>query len=553
MGRAPIILIRFFFFSLDNPPTTRVEHCICGFSFLLCVNNLISIAMSALTLSVTDYFSVAPQQAGSENISRIPTTNSPFSNTSLAAKNVPLAVFQTVPASSEDFVIVPDAFTSTPNLPLTQAQNACVPRVLPAASTAAEVKTDTTKAAKEAAERPLLRKLKLSLKLGLQRLYSATSISPKSVRFASRLENVKMFDGRDSPAAVSLVNSPVGSPKHHFFDLDDYFSYKHGTFGDIFSDSEDELELGLDSNWKYTIRSLDFVAPRSIYDKMDTPVYLQKCNLLKNGQLLILTIMCKNLAFEKRISAKVSFNNWESHVLYLNYSYVKSFATSGFDQFQCIVPLEHLSPFVKMQLCIEYSVCGQTFWENNGGKNFNISLEKQTVAPKNTLDSFTYRTPTFEFYSGPDTTLTKNLSFGNVSHFSIAPQKKVSTAEPTPRLITPPSSTASEAITELKLTNIVRPKLHHSSSEPCLKPRYSRSFRAKQQIIADAESGDKSPERKFEDAIFNSSTYTALLQRYCFNGASETPTVPHAASGGITNPFSTSGSDFHSAGDSIYI
>lgn len=518
--------------------------------------------MSALTLSVTDYFSVAPQQAGSENIPRMAAKNSSLSNTQVAAKTVPLNVFHDLPASADNFVLAPGAFSSAPELPLQPAHNtvpsSSVPRSLPDASSAAEVKTDTSKAAAAAAERPLLRKLKLSLKLGLQRLYSATSISSKSVRFASRLENVKMFDGRDSPAAVSLANSPVGSPKHSSFDLGDYFSHKHGSFGDIFSDSDEELGLDHDSEWKYSIRSQDFAAPHNIYDKMDSPIYLQKSSLLKNGQLLILVVMCKNLAFEKRLTAKVSFNNWESHSEYKNFTYVKSFTTAGFDQFQCIVPLEHLSPYVKMQFCIEYAVCGQTYWENNGGKNFNVSLEKQTVTPKYTLDSFTYRAPAFEFYSTPASSLANTFSLEKVSHTPAVPTIEVKAATPIPRLATPPVSETSDEAIHLKLnpTDAARPKLYHSSSEPCLRPRYSKSFRAKQQSKAETESseaGDKSPERNFEDAIFNSSTYTALLQRYCFNGASESATVGPTASGALTNPFRTNGHDFHSAGDSIYI
>lgn len=517
--------------------------------------------MSALTLSVTDYFSVAPQQAGgSESISRMAAKDSPLAQTQTAAAPVPLAIIPALPAASDSFVLAPGAFSSTPDLPLQPAHNttaSSVPRVIAEAALADEIKTNTSKAAIAAADRPLLQKLKLSLKLGLQRLYSATSISPKSVRFASRLENVKMFDGRDSPAAVSLANSPISSPKASKFDLGDYFSNHKTSFGDIFSDSDDDREFDRDAEWKYHIRSLDFVAPHSIYDKMDTPLYLQKCNLLKNGQLLVLIVMCKNLAFEKSLSTKVSFNNWESSLTYNKYTYVKLFATAGFDQFQCIVPLEHLSPYVKMQFCLEYTVCGQTYWDNNGGKNYNVSLEKQVTAPKYTLDSFTYRAPTFEFHASPVSTKTNPLSFGSVSHTPLIPVVKVSAATPVSRLATPPPSLTVKVVAKPKLTplNEARP-LHHSSSEPCLRPRYSKSFRAKQQTKGDLEtvdSGDKSPERNFEDAIFNSSTYTALLQRYCFNGASEAPAVTHAASGALRNPFNVSGHDFHSAGDSIYI
>lgn len=506
--------------------------------------------MSALTLSITDYFSVASQQAGGpDSLTQIDAKNV-SSKSEVLTEPVTQAIRQVLSPPSDTFVLSSGSATH----PFTDQDDAFyAPRVMPDAPLEHEIKNNTSKAASAAAERPLLRKLKLSLKLGLQRLYSAATISPKSVRFATRLENVKMFDGRDSPAAVSTTTTPVGSPRGKNFGLD-YFSHQNPSFGDIFSESEDEREFDRDTEWKYVIRNLDFVAPSNVYDKMDTPVYLLKCSLLKNGQLLILVVMCKNLAFEKSLAAKVTFNNWQSNSLHTNFTYVKSFATTGFDQFQCVVPLEHLSPYVKLQFCFQYTVCGKTYWDNNGGQNFHVSLEKETTTRTPPLDSFTYRAPTFDFYSSPDSSLNNPLSFGKV--WNTPPI--ITTKEKTPaesKLLTPPPSKEAISKREKPQAEGARPTLHHSSSEPCLRPRYSKSFRAKQQTKADAElpeGGDRNPEKNFEDAIFNSSTYTALLQRYCFNG-SEARNVSGMDFGVSSNPFKVSGHDLHSVGESIYI
>lgn len=525
--------------------------------------------MSALTLTVEDYFSLDASKMGglaTENISNFPSSHSNLlSPSTLAPVHLTLRPLRT----TGHYTVGSESYSSSaPELPISARlqesdyQKTLRPRVLPDAPTAKDVQQDTSAAAAAAAasQRPLLRQLKLSLKLaGLLRLFSATTFSPKSVRFASTLENVKMFDGRDSPAAVSNRNTPIGSPLHSHINFGDYFSH-HGSFNDIFSDefSEDDDEEDSDDNvfsvdnsdWKYQVKSLDFVPSNNIYDKKDSPLYLQKCNVLKDGKLLVLVVMCKNLAFEKHVAAKVTFNNWGSHMMITNFKYVKSFAMTGFDQFEGTIPLSHLSPFVKILFCINYTVDNGSYWDNNGFKNYNISLEKQT-ASKYTLDSFTYRMPKFSFAASSSPVSKKSDTFSDTSSAS----KNVSKSQ---------NTNLDEVVTQLILKKLEKPKLHHSLSEPCLRPpKYSQSFRAKQEKLETqgntAEVNDKSPERKFEDAIFNSSTYAALLQRYCFSGASASSGNLYPVSDGTSSPvsslgnsFSTTSHDFHSAGDSIY-
>lgn len=229
---------------------------------------------------------------------------------------------------------------------------------------------------------PPLRKLKLSLKVSsLTKLYSTLNISPKLVRFASRIANVKTFDGRDSPSAVSLQNSPTDSPTNSFASPD-YFSVRHN-FTDLgFSDDDDPSlsDLDMDVYQQYTkdkhykITRSNFVAPKNIYDKRDSAVYLQQATLSSDRKLLVLLVMCQNLAYEKKLSVKLTLNNWNSVLIFNNYTYMKLFTSVNFDQFQFVIPFSHFPSSITPQFCIRYDVNNNTYWDNNASKNYSFSL-----------------------------------------------------------------------------------------------------------------------------------------------------------------------------------
>lgn len=456
-------------------------------------------------------------------------------------------------------------------------------------------------------ERRPLRKLKSSLKLpGLQKSFLTSQLSPsKLVRFASRLENVKTFHGRDSPLAVSLTSSPVGLPSHVDFDLDDYFSAR-GHWADFGLDNDSDSCLDSEdsdtfSNFTkdrtYKISSSNFSAAHSIYDKTDS-VYLQLAVVGADKKLLVLLVMCRNLAFEKKLSVKLTFNNWHSCLILNNASYVKSFPSVNYDCFKVVLPLVRLPSAVAAQFCIKYSVDGQDFWDNNGGQNYLFSMMANptpvSAAPRvpvdvPRVDSFTYKTPVFK--STPPSIQVAEPRKSSVPYdelinrlFSVSQEEhdwKPQKAQPKPALAPAPS----------------RPLLPHSNSAPNVQPRYSQNYRARQKVdsppavaakpfmyavpVASAAAADEStppsssrttPKEtlvaaearplSFLDSMFNSSLYAALLQTYCFGGTAKAEhdstkslsmslRVPlhHLASA----DFILTGLAFHSMGDTIHI
>lgn len=451
-------------------------------------------------------------------------------------------------------------------------------------------------------ERRPLRKLKSSLKLpGLQKSYLTSQLSPsKLVRFASRLENVKTFHGRDSPLAVSLTSSPVGLPSHVDFDLDDYFSAR-GHWADFGLDNDSDSCLDSDDSdtfvnftkdRTYKISSSNFTAARSIYDKTDA-VYLQQAAVGADKKLLVLLVMCRNLAFEKKLSVKLTFNNWHSCLILNSASYVKSFPSVNYDCFKVVLPLVRLPSAVAAQFCIKYSVDGRDYWDNNGGQNYLFSMMANPApalprvpmdVPR--VDSFTYKTPVFKSIPAPSIQVAEprksSVPYDELINRLFSVSKDDLDRKAAPALAPAPTPS--------------RPVLPHSNSAPNVQPRYSQNYRARQKFESSAaavpakplmyavpvaaeetasSTSTRTPREKlvaaaaaearplsFLDSMFNSSLYAALLQTYCFGG---TPTSDHDATKSLSMSlrvplhhlasadFILTGLAFHSMGDTIHI
>lgn len=509
--------------------------------------------MSTLTLAVNDYFK--PDLASKAEVGAVA---SPVSQKYNSNQNLH---FQT--DQSYTFAKLTPELTANARPGLTPFRSSLVdtvtiaPRSLPNSentviSVQQNVKSDAQECAQKFIEnaenaenagagsgKPQLRKLKSSLKLPkLTKLFSTSNLSPKLVRFASTLENVKMFNGKDSPSTVSLQNTPVGSPNAFNFDLRDYFS-SHRNFTDLgLSDLDSDLDsdtfVEYTKDKLYRVSSSNFSAPKNIYDKQNCPVYLQQMTLGADKKSLVLMVMCQNLAFEKQISLKLTYNNWQSTLIFNSSSYVKSFSSVNFDQFKFVIPLSHLPSLISAQFCLRYEVNGQTYWDSNSGKNYNVVFSSY-VKPH---DSFTYKTPTFATPEKHSQTPTINIA-----------SEKTSSPYNYDELISKLMS-----VSEKPLANSGKPKpLHHSASLPALRPRYSQSFREKtgkpqaqtqtqtQKTstkanvtlpLKQASTGELvlTKPASFQDSKFNSLSYATLLQTYCFNGSSDNSATGSLAS-----------------------
>lgn len=477
-----------------------------------------------------------------------------------------------------------------------------------------EKSTDTE--SKDNLTKPLLLRkksgelVKSSLKLSLLAKSMSTSQlgSPnKSVRFASRLTNIKMFDGKDSPSVVSTnENTPLHSPKLGEDDLDELsFSPKKDYFWnwDVKEDmssetsSEDELDYwyntgtegsnGSGSACTYKIESHDIPSHHP-----PAPVFLHSARLIEEHSLPFISglINCQNIAFEKNLQIKLTLNNWKTNVIFSHkfFHHFKSLPLNV-DQFKFKIPLKELldnhpskTAFSSIQLCIKYESAGNVFWDNNHNRNYHILVkkiqkpQKRSQSPQPTIK---------EEFPQFDELVNKLMSFQKSSTMSIlgtdnndyvlSPTKSKKSSlnarynnindelnEPrsSPSQLTKPEvAKSSQSFIPAIPKHIGRPGLKQSFSSSDISStnpqKYSQSYKLKQQQISGTNINK-----------FNSLSYTDLLANYCFSGASpqttESPSskvtsvlisrdVPSPLRSSCASP--TPASTFYSMSDSIHI
>ncbi|TID22520.1 hypothetical protein CANINC_003295 [Pichia inconspicua] len=284
---------------------------------------------------------------------------------------------------------------------------------------------------------PLMRKksgelIKSSLKLNnLQR--SNSMPNAKTVRFATRLENVKFFKKSEHPSAVSVQPPPtsklaVKSTKWDFDssscsssenDDDDNLGsliYKGGiNYVDddsyyITEDNDTQTELlnELDdakNDWiikfndcPHNPDSLNFARLASNRD-----VILESIKLNSTGNALIGFVYANNIAFEKNIIVRLTTDHWKSFKEFDNANYISSnhiFKYSDahsnvYDKFSFIIKLDDLTfdDSLDVEFCIQYNTNNQTFWDNNNGNNYKVSLIRRALKnSKQKLDSTSLKT-----------------------------------------------------------------------------------------------------------------------------------------------------------------
>ncbi|XP_072255911.1 protein phosphatase 1 regulatory subunit 3C-like [Pyxicephalus adspersus] len=129
------------------------------------------------------------------------------------------------------------------------------------------------------------------------------------------------------------------------------------------------------SNSTYT---LDFQPPAHDYtrfrDKLNQQqVCLEQCAV--QGAAVAGTIKVRNLGYEKKVTLRVSYDNWQSHYD-LACSYLRDpYGAGGTDMFSFRLPLPPGTQWA--EFCICFWCEGKEHWDNNGGKNYTLHKESE--------------------------------------------------------------------------------------------------------------------------------------------------------------------------------
>ena len=104
----------------------------------------------------------------------------------------------------------------------------------------------------------------------------------------------------------------------------------------------------------------------------ETKVLLETCLVDESNNSVYGTIRVVNLAYEKYVKVRYTFNNWLTHDE-ISASYSSSFGEGYTDQFQYIIYLpDSFRMCNNLQFSVQYSVNNQEYWDNNYGINYRV-------------------------------------------------------------------------------------------------------------------------------------------------------------------------------------
>ncbi|XP_072880418.1 protein phosphatase 1 regulatory subunit 3B [Hemitrygon akajei] len=131
---------------------------------------------------------------------------------------------------------------------------------------------------------------------------------------------------------------------------------------------------------------LDFAQPTSDFldfkNRLEADfVCLENC-LLQEGKIMG-TIKVKNIAFEKSLKVRITFDTWKTFQDH-DCCYVQdSYGGSDRDTFTFKVCLpEYIAPHERIEFAICYECGGKTFWDNNKGENYRLIRSELKHTPE---------------------------------------------------------------------------------------------------------------------------------------------------------------------------
>jgi len=189
----------------------------------------------------------------------------------------------------------------------------------------------------------------------------STPVYPKAVHFDAQLEHVRHFLHSEKPLAVSTNTSPTSE----------------------FSQSEFPFEKEYMSEKQYQIELPNFPSG-DLAARRDLPVRVESAYLSSNGRNLIGKVLVKNLAFNKWIAVRFTFDHWQTvSEVSATYDSSQNSGTStlepGWDRFTFSIKLVDFTNLENrhMLFCVRYNVADKEFWDNNYGSNYQVEFRKR--------------------------------------------------------------------------------------------------------------------------------------------------------------------------------
>lgn len=215
-----------------------------------------------------------------------------------------------------------------------------------------------------------------------------TPTTSKAVHFDQNLEQIKLFLTEQKPLAVSREGSPVDTDEgetsasgNENNEIARFFG-SMSVLGDL--NKKSERRLRMDTN--IPLRPLSF-----LFSSPD--VTLESLMLAKGEKSIMGSVVVRNIAYDKSVTARFSFDGWcttsEVNASWKGGVGAEKEARTEWDRFEFVIWLGDLKLGEegisrKLELAIRYRITsrGLEVWDNNGGRNYIGTFDRQTVPEK---------------------------------------------------------------------------------------------------------------------------------------------------------------------------
>ncbi|KAI0628762.1 putative phosphatase regulatory subunit-domain-containing protein [Trametes polyzona] len=183
-----------------------------------------------------------------------------------------------------------------------------------------------------------------------------TPSGPKSVKFDSQLEHVKLFLAEQKPLAISREGSPTDTSGTE----SDFPSSIYGS-----SRGDDKM---------LTMQVVNMPA----IPRLDAELALEGLVLSPEGTSLDGTVRVKNLAFEKWVAVRFTVDEWQT-TSEVTARYSESLEGGVYDRFTFSIRLGDMLARIEEKtlfFALRYNVAGREIWDNNGSQNYKVTFAK---------------------------------------------------------------------------------------------------------------------------------------------------------------------------------
>ncbi|PCH38578.1 carbohydrate-binding module family 21 protein [Wolfiporia cocos MD-104 SS10] len=186
----------------------------------------------------------------------------------------------------------------------------------------------------------------------------------KSVHFDAQLEHVKLFLAEQKPLAVSRDGSPTTDTSGTESDFPAFI------YGGV-----------AEPRGRLVMRTTDMPAEGS---RPNADVALERLELSADGTSVNGRVRVRNLAFEKWVAVRFTLDWWQT-TSEVTARYVQTCPGGGADIFAFVIRLHDMLARIEektMFIAVRYTVGGREIWDNNGGKNYQVSFTREALPPK---------------------------------------------------------------------------------------------------------------------------------------------------------------------------